>query len=98
MRGLEDARLVKISPSASGEPLYSCYHQRMRDAALAAIADDRRRWLHLRFAELGERQKGPAEQLAYHFEQAGERARAAKWAIVAGDAARAQLAWAVATD
>ncbi|MDQ3336592.1 MAG: protein kinase [Myxococcota bacterium] len=98
LRSLEDARLVKISPSASGEPIYSCYHQRLRDAAHAAIAEDRRRTMHLGFAELGERDHGPPEQLAHHFEHAGERARAAKWAVVAADAARAQLAWGVATD
>ncbi len=98
MRSLEDARVLKISPSASGEPIYTLYHQRLRDAAHAAIADDKRRALHLQFAELGERERSAPEQLAYHFEQAGERARAATWAVVAADAARAQLAWAVAAD
>jgi hypothetical protein len=98
MRSLEDARVLKISPSPSGEPIYTCYHQRLRDAAQAAIADDRRRALHLKFAELGEREGSAAEQLAYHFEHAGETRRAATWAVVAGDAARAQLAWAVAAD
>ncbi len=98
LRSLGDARVLKISPSASGHPLYTCYHERLRDAAHGAIAGDMRRALHLRFAELGERGDAPPEQLAHHFEHAGERARAAKWAIVAADAARAQLAWAVATD
>jgi hypothetical protein len=98
LRALEDTRILKVSPSASGEPSYTCYHQRLRDAAHAAIGGDMRRVIHLRFAELGEREHGPPEQLAHHFEHAGERARAAKWAIVAADAARAQLAWGVATD
>jgi hypothetical protein len=98
LRSLEDARVLKISPSANGDPSYTCYHQRLRDAAHATIGAEARCALHLRFAELGEREHGPPEQLAHHFEHAGERARAAKWAIVAADAARAQLAWAVATD
>ena len=98
LRSLEDARVLKVSPTASGESSYSCYHQRLRDAAHAAIAGDMRRALHLRFAELGERWDGPPEQLAHHFEQAGERTRAVTWAIVAADAACAQLAWAVASD
>ena len=98
LRSLEDAHILKVSPSASGDSSYTCYHQRLRDAAHGAIASDARRALHLRFAELGERGDGPPEQLAHHFEHAGEPARAARWAIVAADAARAQLAWAVATD
>jgi hypothetical protein len=98
LRGLEDSRILKISPAAIGEPIYTCYHGRLRDAADAAIADDVRQARHLGFAELGEREAAAPEQLAHHFELAGETARAAKWAIVAADAARAQLAWAVAAD
>jgi eukaryotic-like serine/threonine-protein kinase len=98
LRALEDARVIKVSPSAGGEPLYTLYHQRLRDAARAAIATETRRALHLKFARLGERDRAPPEQLAHHFEQAGERADAARWATVAADGARAQLAWGVAAD
>src|SRR4029078_4802110 len=73
VRSLEDARVIKISPSANGDPIYSCYHQRLRDAAHAAIGSEQRRELHLRFAQLGEREDGPPEQLAHHYEHAGER-------------------------
>ncbi len=97
LRSLEDSRVVKLSPSASGEPIYTCYHQRLRDAAHAAIATDALRGLHLRIAEHAERHDGGPEQLAHHFERAGD-ARAARWAIVAATDARAQLAWAVASD
>src|SRR5207237_1190277 len=34
----------------------------------------------------------------YHWKEAGDTRRAAHWAVVAGDAARAQLAWGVASD
>ena len=98
VRSLEHERVIKLSPSASGDPIYSCYHQRLRDAASAAIDIADRRALHRRFAELGEIQHAAPDQLAHHFEQAGERSHAARWAIAAGDAARKQLAWAVATD
>ncbi|MBX3158259.1 MAG: protein kinase [Deltaproteobacteria bacterium] len=100
LRALEDARILKVSPSASGEVLYGVYHQRLREAASAAITPEARRALHLRFAQLGEREaaRAPAEQLAHHYERAGERERGAHWAIVAANAARAQLAWGVAAD
>jgi hypothetical protein len=98
LRGLEDGRVVRATPSASGDPVYVFYHQRLRDAAHATIAPDARKQLHLRFADLLEREGGTADQLAYHAEQAGELARAARWATAAGDAARRQLAWAIAAD
>ena len=97
LRSLQDARVLKLSPSASGEPLYTWYHQRLRDAAHDAIAAGTRRALHLRVAEHEEHRDGSPEQLAHHFELAGD-PRAARWALVAGDAARTQLAWSVAAD
>jgi serine/threonine protein kinase/tetratricopeptide (TPR) repeat protein len=97
LRSLEDARVLKLSPSTSGESIYTCYHQRLRDAAHDAIATDVRRGLHLRVAEYTELHDGEPERLAHHYEHAGD-PRAARWAIVAADDARAQLAWAVASD
>ena len=98
LRGLEDGRIVRAAPSASGDPVYVFYHQRLRDAAHATIAPGARKQLHVRFADLLEREGGGADQIAYHAEQAGELARAARWATAAGDAARRQLAWAIAAD
>ncbi len=98
LRGLEDGRIIKVTPSASGEPVYTFYHQRLRDAAHDAIGHDARLALHGRFAEVLEREGAAADQLAYHCEHGGQRDRAAHWSRVAGDAARAQLAWAVAAD
>jgi hypothetical protein len=98
LRGLEDGRVVRTAPSASGDPVYVFYHQRLRAAAHAAMSPEARRALHLRFADQLERDRGAPDQIAYHAQHAGESRRAARWAIAAGDAARHQLAWALAAD
>ncbi len=98
LRSLEDGRVVRTAPSASGDAVYTFYHQRLRDAAQAGIAPDARRALHGRFADLLEREQGAPDQIAYHAQHAGEPARAARWALAAADAAREQLAWALAAD
>ena len=98
LRGLEDGRIIKVAPSPSGEPVYTFYHQRLRDAAHDAMAHETRCALHGRFAEWLERDGAAADQLAFHYEHGGMRERAAHWSIVAADAARAQLAWAVAAE
>jgi hypothetical protein len=98
LRTLEDERIVRATPSASGDPVYAFYHQRLRDSAAGSMTTEAREARHRRFAELLERDGGPAEQLAYHHERAGDRARAAHWSISAATAARAQLAWSVAAD
>ena len=97
LRGLEDEHVVRATPSASGDPVYVFYHQRLRDAAHAAVAPDARRALHARFAaHLEASTPARTDALAYHWEHAGEPMRAARWALAAADAARAQLAWDVA--
>ncbi len=106
LRGLEDARFLRATPSATGDPVYAFYHHRLRDAAYRAMPDAVRRTRHARFASWYERgnvetastTSGNAEQLAYHWEHAGEPGRASRWAIAAGDVAFAQLSWAVAAD
>ncbi|MFT3693035.1 MAG: protein kinase [Kofleriaceae bacterium] len=98
LRGLEDGRIVRLTPNASGEPSYAFYHQRLREAAKREMAPSSRRTLHRRYAELLERERGTPDQLAYHWSEAGDLARAADWAIVAADAAQAQLAWVLAAD
>jgi serine/threonine protein kinase/tetratricopeptide (TPR) repeat protein len=98
LRGLEDAKIVRATPATSGDPVYVFYHQRLREAAHAAMTEDARRALHEKFAGWFERTTSDPGQLAYHAQHAGHPSRAAHWAIVAGDAARAQLAWGVAAD
>lgn len=98
LRNLEDGRIVRSTPSASGDPVYVFYHQRLRDAAQAAMTPDARRDIHRSFASWLEREAGTPDQLAYHWQHTGEPARAARAAVAAADAARAQLAWGLAAD
>jgi hypothetical protein len=99
LRALEDARVIKVAPSANGDPVYALYHARLGESARAAMSIENRRELHLRFALFGERDYDAAPELiAHHYELAGEREPAARWATAAADAARAQLAWGVAAD
>jgi eukaryotic-like serine/threonine-protein kinase len=50
LRGLEDGRIVRSTPSASGDSVYVFYHQRLRDAAADAIEPDARAGMHRRYA------------------------------------------------
>ena len=96
LRSLEAERIVRATPSASGDAEYVFYHQRLRDAALGAMTDESRRASHERFAVWFEAKRGTADQLAYHWHHAGSPAKAAHWAERAGDDARALLAWTLA--
>ena len=98
LRGLEDGRVVRSTPTASGDSVYVFYHQRLRDAAAAALAADDKHALHRKYAELLERDRATPDQLAYHWSEAGEPRRALHWAVTAAEAAQAQLAWALAAD
>ncbi|MEO6775047.1 MAG: protein kinase [Kofleriaceae bacterium] len=98
LRGLEDGRIVRSTPTASGDSVYVFYHQRLREAAAGAIATPAKHALHRRFAELLEREHGTSDQLAYHWAEAGEPARALDWAVIAADTAHDQLAWGLAAD
>jgi serine/threonine protein kinase len=105
LRGLEDARVVRATPALAGDPVYVFYHQRLRETANTAMADEARRAMHERFARWFEDSSSVAAgseldagQLAYHWQHAGAPERAAHWAIVAGDAAKSQLAWALAAS
>ncbi len=98
LRALEHARIVRATPSTSGEPGYVVYHQRLREAVIATTTADERCALHARFATWLELGATAPAQLAYHWQEARQPARAARWAVLAGDAARAQLAWRLAAD
>ncbi len=98
LRGLEDERVVRSTPSPTGDSVYVFYHQRLRDAATSSIEAAARASIHRRYAEWFEREHGEPAQLAYHWAEAGEPSRAARAAITAAEAARAQLAWALASD
>ena len=99
LRSLEDGRVVRVTPSASGDPVYVFYHQRLRDAAHAAMTDAARARLHRTFAmwlerELGSRRSARVSLAARPASRAAPRTAA----IAAADAARAQLAWGLAAD
>jgi hypothetical protein len=105
LRALEDARVVRALPAANGDAVFAFYHQRLRDAAEVQLATIERRALHRRFAswfqDASRRAGDPALHagaLAWHWREAGDHAIAARWAMVAADAAHAQLAWRVAAD
>ncbi|CAN5918426.1 hypothetical protein BH11MYX3_BH11MYX3_45180 [soil metagenome] len=98
LRGLEDARIVRATPSVTGDPVYVFYHQRLRETLSTAMSEDGRRSLHQRFAGWFEATTSDPGQLAYHWQEAGQPTRAAHWSIVAGQAAQAQLAWGIASD
>jgi len=98
LRGLEDGRIVRSTPAATGETVYVFYHSRLREAAIATLAAPAKRELHRRFATALEHDRATPDQLAYHWLEAGEPIRAARWAITAAEAARDQLAWGLAAD
>ena len=98
LRGLEHARIVRATPSPSGDPVYVFYHQRLRDVATDAMDATARRRHHARFVEWYERAGGDPGQLAYHAQHAGDHAAAARYAVAAAEAARTQLAWSIAAD
>ena len=93
MRALRAAQLVRPT-SSSGQPLVEPFHGRVREAVVRALDPDRGRDRHRRLAEVLE-QTGEAdpEELAYHFEGAGNRPAAARYAQEAAANASDALAF-----
>ena len=58
LRGLEDARILRTTPSAAGDPVYVVYHQRLREAAHEALGPAARRARQQLFAVWYERNAG----------------------------------------
>jgi serine/threonine protein kinase len=96
LRGLEDARIVRATPSTSGDPVYVFYHQRLRDVATDGMDPIVRAQHHRKFVDWFEKTAGDPGQLAYHAQLAGDIPAAARYALAAADAARRQLAWNIA--
>ena len=70
------------------------FHDRVRDAVLARADESTRRCRHLALARSLEQRAAPdIEALARHFDAAGEAEPAARYAVRAGDAAMAGLAF-----
>ena len=92
---MESARLPELE--------YMFRHELMRDAAYYSILRRERRIFHRRVAEAieqlyADRLEEEAHRLAYHYEQAGETARALKYYEMAGDTALHLYANAEAAD
>lgn len=93
VQALEESRAGLLWSDASGES-YTFTHDKIREALLAALSDAERRELHLRAAEhlaqSNDRQR--AFDVAYHFDAAGDPARALPHALEAAAQARARFA------
>ncbi len=79
---------------ASEAPLVECWHDRIRETALALLDAGQLRWFHLRLAiALASTPQPDAEALANHFLGAGEIERAAEFAADAAARAEETLAF-----
>jgi serine/threonine protein kinase len=94
--GLEAVRVLRAEQllRAGDGGALDVFHDRVRDAVLARADDDTRRRRHLALARSLEQQPQiDLEALARHFDAAGEAGPAARYALRAGDAAVAGLAF-----
>ncbi|HTL33800.1 MAG TPA: AAA family ATPase [Kofleriaceae bacterium] len=93
MQRLGAARVVRMS-GRRGNDLVECYHDRIRESVAAAIDANARQQLHRRLAAVFQQDaREDAERVAHHFEAAGERELAARYALDAADRAAAALAF-----
>ncbi len=96
---LDHLRRRKLIQSASAEVHVEAYHDRVREVALAALGEDRRRQLHLALAQTLERTEvAEPDVLARHYREAGDTAGALAWTLRAAQHATASLAFARAVE
>jgi tetratricopeptide (TPR) repeat protein len=90
---VEEARRAGLIWPTEGRDGFSFVHDKVREGALGRLSDQERRALHLRAAEMVERER-PDDlfDLAYHFDQAGVPERALPSALGAASLARARQA------
>jgi serine/threonine protein kinase len=89
LRELRAMKLLRISGTRSNDRVEP-FHDRIREATLASLADSSRRDHHRALA-LALSGKGSEEQLSFHWRGAGEHERAAEHAQTAADEAMARL-------
>jgi serine/threonine protein kinase len=90
---LHAERLLRSSTSGEGRSV-ECYHDKVREHVVQALAPERQRALHASLlAVLRERSDADPEHLALHALGAGDREAAASYAVQAADAASAALAF-----
>ncbi|HEX6835530.1 MAG TPA: AAA family ATPase, partial [Polyangia bacterium] len=88
-------KAANLARTSGGENMVvECYHDRIREAAFAQLGADDVRFVHRRLGIAIEASARPDnEALAIHFREAGERDRAAEFAIQAAARAAASLAF-----
>ncbi|WP_428268402.1 serine/threonine-protein kinase PknK [Haliangium sp.] len=92
------SRLVRVSGARERTQL-TAYHDKVRQAVLDRLSEDRRREHHGRLAQiLDSWGEAPAARLARHWEHAGDRGRAATLLLDAAEHAAHQLATARAAE
>jgi DNA-binding SARP family transcriptional activator len=84
-------RLLR-SLAGAQPPRFDFGHDLMREAVAAQLSDVRRQRLHARAATTLEQSGAPAASLAYHWRMAGDSAKEARYAALAGEAAAAVFA------
>ncbi len=90
---LRNAHMIAAGGVRSDDHL-EAYHDRVRESVLAHLDETARKATHARIAVAEEQSKLPdAEALATHWDGAGNAARAAEYAVVAGDRASHGLAF-----
>lgn len=83
-------RIVGLQLLAETESGFRFPHESIRSVALAALSTARRKRLHLKTGRLLERlSPGRTEEIAWHFEEAGNLEGALTYAEISGDRARA---------
>jgi tetratricopeptide (TPR) repeat protein/transcriptional regulator with XRE-family HTH domain len=95
---LEAAQRARLLQVEAGE--YQFAHDLIREVLEDEVGAARRAALHRRIGEGLEQEPGepPLDRLAYHFERAGDRGRAARYLELAGDRAQAQQAHTAAEE
>jgi hypothetical protein len=94
LRALVAGRVLRTTPSPTGEVEYAYYHSRLRPPVLADLGAGAVAELHRRHATwLEGRDRPAAEALAEHWQRAGYPTRGAGWALRAAEAAAARLAF-----
>lgn len=90
---LRIAHLIRSSGPAAADTMEP-YHDRIRESTVHHIAPEARKLVHQRLATALESVEPPdAESLLVHWEEAGERQKASRYALVAAEQARAALAF-----
>ncbi len=93
LASLRAARIVR-STGLGPEDDVEIYHDRIRETILVRLPEPRRRECHRLLAETLSRHPDPdAEQVAIHWEGAGDTASAARWYVAGADRAAAALAF-----